>query len=302
MTKTLLKNIFISVFVLCLTAPVNAEVVDDLNINKYVNDFANLLSDTKEAELEKLLGDNYASTTNQLVVVTVNNISGDYIENYSIKLAEKIKAGSAQNDNGVIFLIAKDDRKVRIEVGYGLEDKLTDLKTSRIINEVVTPAFKSGDYESGVMGGVRDILRVTSGAEYAGENGDNKNIIKQSSIEQWTVSVIMILFFVFPWLAAILGRTKAWWLGGVIGFVVAALLFLFLLKTLLVFLLVVFGLLFDYVVSKNYKESVINQKDPDWWAGGSWGPGSSSGWRSSSGGGFSGGGGSFGGGGSSGSW
>ena len=108
--KSIYKTFFKKVLIVCafcfifiLTS--NAEKLDDLNINKYVNDFANIIEDNTELELESNLRTFFASTTHQIVVVTVNNMSGDYLENYTIKLAEKIKAGAEKNDNGVILLI-----------------------------------------------------------------------------------------------------------------------------------------------------------------------------------------------------
>lgn len=310
-SKIWIKKICVFAFILISIFSVQvsfAEKVEDLNVSRYVNDYANIIDDDVENQLNQRLYDFAASTTHQIVVVTVNNMDGDYIEHYSIKLAEKIKAGTAKNDNGVILLIAKDDRKMRIEVGYGLEGVLTDGVSSNIINTNLKPAFQKGDYTRGISSAVDRIVNITSGEEIPKE-GNYLSSVNYSNSNLWVVLFYMVFFgaFVVSWLGSILGRTKSWWLGGVIGFVIALVLFLLVAKIIWFFLLTIAGFVFDYFVSKNYKEKKSTKDGPDWWSGGTWGPGSGGGWgggysSSSGGGGFSGGGGGFGGGGSSGSW
>lgn len=305
--------VLFSVFLSCNIS--FAEKVEDLNVNKYVNDFANVLDDSQENILNQQLLEYNASTSNQIVVVTVNNMDGDYIEHYSIKLAEKIKAGTEKNDNGVIFLISKTDRKARIEVGYGLEGALTDSIANRIMNQEIIPNFKKEDWNTGVKNGVRSIERAVQG-EYKSNNIQKTHSTNSPISSFITFSFpIISLFFLFilgssiPWFISVLGRTKSWWLGGVFGFILGLVIYLIFSATIyliFVFLFTVIGLAFDYFISKNYKEHKYgkDKNPPDWWAGGSWGPGSGGGWGSGGfgGGGFSGGGGGFGGGGSSGSW
>lgn len=313
--KSIYKTFFKKVLIVCafcfafiLTS--NAEKIEDLNVNKYVNDYANIIEDNIELELENKLRTYFASTTHQIVVVTVNNMSGDYIENYSIKLAEKIKAGGEKNDNGVILLIAKEEKGIRVEVGRGLEGVLTDAKSSRVIRNIIAPEFKKGDYTTGIKNGAEEITKITSNENYAGSSYNknaNSNIFLKILSKIPLEFFIIIFFFglsIFQWLISIMGRTKSWWLGGVIGFLISAILFYLVIQSLFIFLITLFGFLFDYFISKNYKEHSQRLKDgpPDWWAGGST-FGGGSGWSGSSGGGgFSGGGGSFGGGGASGSW
>ena len=285
----------------------NAEKIEDLKVDKYINDFANIIEDNTESELENKLRAFFASTTHQLVIITVNNMDGDYLENYTIKLAEKIKVGSEKNDNGVILFIAKDERKVRIEVGKGLESVLTDAKSSNIIRNIITPEFKKGDYTTGIKNGAQEIINVTSDENYVA-SGDNKNTnLFLKILSKFPPEIfLVIIFFGFgamQWVISILGRTKSWWLGGVIGFAISIFIYFLLFSSLFIFLITILGFIFDYFISKNYKEHAEKLKDgpPDWWAGGST-FGGGGGWNNSSGGGFSGGGGSFGGGGASGSW
>ena len=325
-----IKSIFLC-FLFCLSI-LNisfAEKISDLKVDKYVNDYANIIDDNKEAELNNILYKYFASTTNQIVVVTVNDIDGDYIESYSIKLAEKIKAGGEKNDNGVLLLVAKDDRKMRIEVGYGLEPVLTDGESSYIINNILKPEFKNNNYTSGIENGVTEIIKVLDNSSdvnysnYANESSDSDSKSGVSNIFYKFLSHIPIEFFfvlfffgvsAFQWFVSVLGRTKSWWLGGVVGGVFAAVIVAIfgvaILSMIIGSVIILFGFIFDYFISKNYKEHVAGIKSgpPDWWAGGvTLGGGSSSdsdsSWSSSSSdSGFSGGGGSFGGGGSSGSW
>ena len=311
----IIKNIFLC-FLFCISF-LNvsfAENIADLKVDKYVNDYANIIEDSKQLELEKDLSAYFSSTTHQIVIVTVNNMNSDYIENYSIKLAEKIKAGSEKNDNGVMLLVAKEEKKIRIEVGYGLEGVLTDASAARIINNIITPEFKNNNYTAGIVNGIQEILKYTSNENYGldknKEEGKSSNGLLKF-LTHMPVEIFFILFFfgvsIFQWIISIFGRTKSWWLGGVVGGVFAITIvsiFGFILFSILsAAAITIFGFIFDYFISKNYKEHVAGTKSgpPDWWAGGA-GLGGGSGWSSSSGGGFSGGGGGFGGGGSSGSW
>ncbi len=306
--KVILKVFLCFLFYISLFNFSFAEKLEDLKIGKYVNDNANIIDDGVELELNTKLYNYFASTTHQIVVVTVNNMDGDYIENYSIRLAEKIKAGGEKNDNGVILLVSKEDRKMRIEVGYGLEGVLTDARSSNIVSNIITPEFKKENYTEGIRGGVEEIIKITSDENYS-KSLDSKN---SNDFLLKTLSKIPFEFFIFifffgftiiQWLISILARTKSWWLGGVFGLIISTIIYFALFASLFIFLITILGFIFDYFISKNYKEHAekIKNGPPDWWAGGS-NFGGGGGWSSRSGGGFSGGGGSFGGGGSSGSW
>jgi uncharacterized protein len=97
----------------------------------------------------------------ELAVVTVQTLDGMPIEQAALKIAEQWKLGDAKTDRGVLLLVAVADRRVRIEVGYGLEGELTDLATSRIIRELITPRFKTGDFETGIIAGVGGIMQYS---------------------------------------------------------------------------------------------------------------------------------------------
>lgn len=266
----------------------------------FVNDFAALLSPQTVALLEKRLKEYERQTTNEVVVVTVSDLQGTTIEDFAVRLFEKWGIGKKGKDNGILLLIAKQERKVRIEVGYGLEPILTDLEAYGIIVNNITPKFRLGDFDSGVVEGVNQIVKGLSGVELPKAKPTSGSESRQWS---WWLALGLILgFSFFSWMAAILARSKSWWAGGILGFVIGLVFLLFLpvaLGILAIFMLTLIGLLFDYIVSRNYQEGKRQGRRPAWWAGGNWGPGS----FGDSSGGFGGfGGGSSGGGGASGGW
>ncbi|MEI6810458.1 MAG: TPM domain-containing protein [Candidatus Nomurabacteria bacterium] len=266
----------------------------------YVNDYANILSVDAKQNLENELKNFTASSSNEIAVVTIPDLGGDAVENYASKLFSSWKIGDAKNDNGILLLISRDDHKLRIEVGYGLEGALPDITAKDIIDNKITPSFKQGNYDEGIIQGVKAIEEVTRG-EYKATGKKSSSSINGNMIEFIIVFIIIGLQF----LASILGRSKSWWAGGLIGGIggVAITFFGILGITLiwgsiLTVIFILFGLLFDYFVSNAYKNAVSGGSSIPWWIGGNRGGGSFGG--GSSFGGFSGG--SSGGGGASGSW
>ncbi len=129
----------------------------------YVTDRAEFLSPSAKAGLETTLRVFDEKTSNQVVVATFPSLEGDSLEDFSMRLAEAWKAGQKKKDNGVIFLIFRNDRKMRIEVGYGLEGVLTDALAGQIISQVVAPYFRKGDYSGGILAGTDAIMKATQG-------------------------------------------------------------------------------------------------------------------------------------------
>ncbi|MGA1839043.1 MAG: TPM domain-containing protein [bacterium] len=125
-----------------------------------INDFADMLTSSEEIELERLLEDNERRTSNQIVVVTIETLRGEVLENYSIRLAEQWKIGQKGKDNGVILLIVKQEKKLRIEVGYGLEGVLPDGFCGSIIREKIAPLFNKGSYFLGIKNGLYEIINA----------------------------------------------------------------------------------------------------------------------------------------------
>ena len=123
-----------------------------------VVDNANILSPTVEAELTGKLAALEAGTSRQLVVVTVPDLQGYEIEDYGYQLGRAWGIGSKEDDSGALFIVAPKERKVRIEVGYGLEPVLTDALSSLILQTTVIPKFKAGDMSGGVVAGTDAII------------------------------------------------------------------------------------------------------------------------------------------------
>ncbi len=162
---------FISLFSLGLPALSALEVPQ--HADGYVTDRAGLLSVSAKADLETILRVFEEKTSNQVVVATFPSLEGDSLEDFSMRLAEAWKAGQKGKNNGVIFLIFKNDRKIRIEVGYGLEGVLPDALAGQIISQVVAPYFRKGDYSAGILAGTDAIMKATQG-EFKGVPRKNK--------------------------------------------------------------------------------------------------------------------------------
>ncbi|MEI6864384.1 MAG: TPM domain-containing protein [Candidatus Adlerbacteria bacterium] len=265
------------------------------NPSGYVNDFAHVLKAETVQVLDAQLKNFEASTSNQIAVVTVPNMQGDYVENYAVQLYKEWGIGTKEKDNGVLLLLSVEEHKIRIEVGYGLEGALPDSVAARIIANDLTPNLKAGNYDAGVATAVGDIILATQN-EYTGTGGAGPGF----SVTAHGIEIAFaVLFFALQWLAAIFARSKSWWAGGVVGGVLGAgvwavLGFAVLWGALLTAVLVGLGLLFDYLVSKHYNAAKSTGAIIPWWIGGG---------GSGGGGGFGGfGGGRSGGGGASGGW
>lgn len=128
-----------------------------------VVDRAEMLDPATEARLTQMLQAHEEASTEQLVVVTVPNLQGYPIEDYGYQLGRHWGIGQEGEDNGALLLVAEEERKVRIEVGYGLEGRLTDAAAATIINQIITPAFRAGDFSAGIVKGTAAILQVLGG-------------------------------------------------------------------------------------------------------------------------------------------
>ena len=128
-----------------------------------VNDQAAMLDDAFEEQLEEQLRLLEEETGAQVAVLTIASLEGDPIEDYSIRVVQTWKLGREGVDDGVLLLIARDDRRMRIEVGYGLEGALTDAQAGRIIDGLMTPRFRDGDFEGGVGAAVTAISAAVRG-------------------------------------------------------------------------------------------------------------------------------------------
>lgn len=290
-----------------------------------ITDNAELLGNETKRQLTAQLKAHEQETTHQIAVLTVNSLEGESVEEYAHAVFNAWKLGQKGKDNGVLLLVAPNERRMRIEVGYGLEDTLTDVAASRIIRNVMTPRFKEGNYEAGIAAGVQAVIGHLAGTETlpADPPGPSSGGAQKSgSIFEGSDLPLpeRILFGAF--IFGIIG------LFTVIGIVTPGMgwfLYVFLIPFWAMFPIIVVGvkgalvLLGTYVVgfpiakllvtrsawygkAQNELKTKGSARIGGFTLGGSSGGGSSWSSRASGGGGFSGGGGSSGGGGASGSW
>jgi uncharacterized protein len=132
-----------------------------------INDYAQLLSRNAAQQLETKLAQFEKETGHQIALLTIPSLGGEDIEGFSIRVAESWKIGQKGFDNGVIFVVAPQDRQLRLEVGYGLEGVLPDAIASRIIREIVVPRFRENDYEGGIARGLDAVMQVIRGEPLA---------------------------------------------------------------------------------------------------------------------------------------
>jgi uncharacterized protein len=126
-------------------------------LNGRINDHAGLLSEKNESELTAYLAEYEHESGNQIAVLTIQSLHGENLEEYSIRVADSWKLGKATVDNGVLILVVKKERGIRIEVGYGLESSITDLEADRIIRESIMPAFAKSDFDKGIADAIREV-------------------------------------------------------------------------------------------------------------------------------------------------
>ncbi len=161
-----MRKLFLALFILLLSGlPVQA--LDVPRPTGYVTDQANMISPGTKLKLDQFLQQFEASDSTQITVLTIPSLEGAVLEEYSLKVFDSWKPGQKRKDNGALLLIVKNDHKIRIEVGYGLEGRLTDLLAGRIIDNEIAPRFKQGDFDGGVVSGVVAMAKAVRG-EYQG--------------------------------------------------------------------------------------------------------------------------------------
>jgi uncharacterized protein len=188
-------------------------------LSGHVIDQTATLSPAEISQLEQMLREFAAKKGSQVAVLIVPTTEPEAIEQYSIRVAEVWKLGRQKVDDGAILLIAKNDRALRIEVGYGLEGALTDITSKRIISETITPYFKQGDFNGGITAGVQQMLRVIDGEPLPPPTHKSGSGSQNGS--QFFPIIILIAFVVGGTLRAILGKFfGALATGGIIGIIV----------------------------------------------------------------------------------
>lgn len=253
-----------------------------------ITDLTGTLSAARIAELEQQLAAFEAKKGAQIAVLMVPTVQPETIEQYAVRAFEQWKLGRQRIDDGVLLVIAKDDRKLRIEVGYGLEGALTDATAKRIISDVIVPQFQRGDFSGGVVAGVTRIMAVIDGeALPAPAAASRKGPANLPFNPEWLMAGFVLFSVINHGLRAVLGRLGA---AGVMAVVAGFIIWLVISS--------VIGASIAGVVA--FVVSLLGGGGRGTFGGGYGGSGGGS-W-SSGGGGFGGGGGRSGGGGASGGW
>lgn len=298
--RTVVKTFLLTLFSLVLFCSSSAHALDVPKLQGYVNDYANMISPSAKTELQKELRSFEETDSTQIVILTIPSLGGEVMEEFSIRVAEAWKIGQKGKDNGIIFIVAKQERKMRIEVGRGLEGRLTDLMAGRIVDLVVKPRFKREDFDGGFVAGVSSLIDAT--------RGEFKVDVTQRPARQEKSSQLLT-FLIFGGIILLILGSMSRILGGAAGAVALPSIAYFTgfslgLGAVVVLALLGFGagLLLPLLFSAGGHYRGGGGFSP---GGGFFGTGSSSGGGGFSGGGSDfggGGGGDFGGGGASGDW
>jgi uncharacterized protein len=161
---------------------------------RWVHDNAHVLSSQSISQLENILKAERDSTSNQIAILIIPSLEGGSLEEYTLRVAEKWGLGKADRDNGVLLFVSRDDRKMRIEVGYGLEGSLTDAVSSRIIRNEIAPGFRQGDYDGGVQAGVMAIIQAIKGEYVNDDPPPRKRHSKRSPLATILIIILIIIF------------------------------------------------------------------------------------------------------------
>lgn len=273
-----------------------------------VNDTADLISPQAESALEERLRTLEGETGAQVAVLTVPSLEGEVLEDYSLRVAETWKLGREGFDDGALLLIARDERRIRLEVGYGLEGAIPDALAKRVVDEVIRPRFREGDFDAGVKAAVDAIAGLIEGEDGLPPPGPASDA---AAAGERGLGIIPFLLFLVPMalfsLQALAARGCLAWalyfflmpiwltlplslLGPPWGFLPFALW------------VVGFPILWAIFRSRGVGGGWLDVGSGRWFGGGGGWSSTRGGWGGGFGGGFSGGGGGFGGGGASGSW
>jgi uncharacterized protein len=258
-----------------------------------VTDLTGTLSAQQKSALEQSLAEFETRKGPQIAVLMVPTTQPETIEQYAVRVFESWKLGRKGVDDGVLLVVAKDDRKVKIETGYGLEGILPDAIAKRIIEDDIIPRFKQGDFYGGIRAGVDRIMRVVEGEKLPPPIG-RTHPEASSHLGDWFIPLVIVVLLAGGIMRAIFGR----FVGASVVGTLAAIAGWAMIGSLIAALVVgVIGFIVAMVSGSNFGGGRSG------WSGGGWGGGfGGGGFGGGGGGGFSGGGGSSGGGGASGSW
>lgn len=192
------------ILALLLTAVVPVWGIEIPYLTGRVNDYAQILAPEANNSLSEKLRIHEEGTTNQVVVLTLQSLDGESIDDFAYRVFNDWKLGQTGKDNGVLIVVVPDDRKMRIEVGYGLEATLSDVLASRIIQHIMAPRFREGDYNGGITEGAVAVIEILEGGDAQGltdlSNIDDSSTSGLSGLESPDLSImerILIGAFIF---------------------------------------------------------------------------------------------------------
>jgi len=192
-----MRKIFLAItilFSLCVSAQIDKVIPKRPAPPKLVNDFTNTLTDHQKEDLEQKLVKYDDSTSNQIAIVIIPTLSDYPIEDVSLRILRDWGVGNKEKNNGIVLLIAKDDHKVRIEVGYGLEGAVPDITASQIIQSVIIPNFKEDNYYRGIDLATDDIIKAAAGEYKAPEGYGNRG--KRKGVSPGAIFFIILIVWI----------------------------------------------------------------------------------------------------------
>ncbi len=284
------------VLFLALLIPLLAWAAEIPPLKSRVTDLTGTLSAQQKSALEQSLAEFETRKGPQIAVLMVPTTQPEAIEQYAVRVFESWKLGRKGVDDGVLLVVAKDDRKLKIETGYGLEGILPDAVAKRIIEDDIVPRFKQGDFYGGIRAGVDRIMRVVEGEKLPPPIG-RTHPEASSHLGDWFIPLVIVVLLAGGVMRAIFGR----FVGASVVGTLAAIAGWAMIGSLIAALVVgVIGFIVAMVSGSNFGGGRSGWSGGGW--GGGFGGGGFGGGGFGGGGGFSGGGGSSGGGGASGSW
>jgi len=245
----------------------------------FVNDFASIIEDSVESDLESALRQFEQETTVELAVVTVPDLGGTTVEDYAVRLFQEWRIGKQSHDNGILFLVDREEGWLRIEVGYGMEPYLTDGQAGRILDSEVVPDYQAGHYSSAIFKGAQAITKavIDNGYQPGAVRPPKVDPLHRHSDYSWlflplAIGSIYLISYMARTKEVVLGALWGTAVGVLVGWVAGTVLWSVIIGPLMG----VFGLFMDVFLSRAYKHQRKSGKSTAWrnsWGGfsGGWG-------------------------------
>lgn len=203
--KRCAEFIFFTLFLFFIKA---GFALDVPSLSGRVVDHAQLLNESETAELTEYLETLEENTGIQIALLTIPSLEGDSLEAFSMRVAEAWKLGEAKQDNGAFLLVSFAEKKIRIEVGYGLESELTDMKSGLIIRKIIAPSFQRGKFGEGIVEGIKNMGAVAS--------GNAESVSRKLSDNDGTplpvILFILLFYFLFFTIVPNLAMHRSFWI------------------------------------------------------------------------------------------